>query len=79
MLASYCLYSVLFIDSHGTHVAAIAAAYEPDCPERNGVAPGAKIVAIKIGNSKLNSEETSSALVRGVSVDSIFNLVFHLD
>ncbi|KAG0343413.1 tripeptidyl-peptidase II Tpp2 [Podila humilis] len=59
---------VVIAGSHGTHVAAITAANHPEESALNGVAPGAQIVSIKIGDSRLGSMETQHALTRAVQV-----------
>ncbi|KAG9416309.1 tripeptidyl-peptidase II Tpp2 [Aphanomyces cochlioides] len=52
--------------SHGTHVAGIVAAYDENDPINNGIAPGAQIVSVKIGDSRLGATETGVGICRGI-------------
>jgi tripeptidyl-peptidase-2 len=76
----HCVYSINVYDagqivsivtltgSHGTHVAAIAAAHHPTDSSLNGLAPGAQVVSLKIGDTRLGGMETGPGLARAALV-----------
>lgn len=47
-------------------MSAIASAYDEQNPELNGVAPGAKIVSLTIGDGRLGSMETGTGVIRAI-------------
>jgi len=59
---------VTVTDSHGTHVASIATAYNPEQPERNGIAPGAQIISINIGVARSGASSEGLGETRAVGL-----------
>jgi len=51
---------------HGTHVAGIIAGYHGEGSPLNGLAPGARILPVKIGNGRFGGPTTHLALIRGL-------------
>lgn len=53
---------------HGTHVAGIVAGYEGPNAALNGLAPGARILGIKIGNSRFGTATTNFAILTALQM-----------
>ncbi|MGB0372050.1 MAG: S8 family serine peptidase [Opitutales bacterium] len=53
--------------SHGTHVAAIAAAHFPEDPKRNGIAPGARILSVRLGDVRAGGSSNYFGEMRAVA------------
>ena len=53
--------------THGTHVAAIAAAHFPADPARHGIAPGAQILSIKIGDIRTGGSSYGTPEQRAIA------------
>ncbi|MCU0728000.1 MAG: S8 family serine peptidase, partial [Planctomycetes bacterium] len=51
---------------HGTHVAGIIAGYHGEGSPLNGLAPAARILAVKIGNGRFGGATTHLAVLRGL-------------
>ena len=54
--------------SHGTHVASIASANFPEQPDLNGIAPGAKILSIRMGDTRIHGSSVYTGETRATAI-----------
>lgn len=54
--------------AHGTHVASIAAGYTANEAARNGIAPGARIVSIKVGDIRAGGSSYGTSELRATAL-----------
>lgn len=59
-----CVEVVTCGSPHGTHVASIAAAHFPGEAARDGLAPGAQVIGVRIGDNRVRGMETGISLLR---------------
>lgn len=62
----FYLIFLILTASHGTHVASIASGNHTENNDLDGCAPGAKIFSFTIGDGRLGSMETGTALIRAI-------------
>ncbi len=60
--------------AHGTHVASIAAAHSPKEPGRDGIAPGARILSIKIGDIRANGSSYNTSELRALALSAQYKV-----
>ncbi|CAD6192072.1 unnamed protein product [Caenorhabditis auriculariae] len=60
--------------AHGSHVANIAAANYPENPQLNGLAPGAKVISLNIGDIRMAAMETGQAMTRAFNICAEMNV-----
>lgn len=56
--------------AHGTHVASIAAGHSPKEPGRDGIAPGARILSIKIGDIRAGGGSYYTSELRALALSA---------